>query len=198
VIVRKSPHPLTAEDLLRPDTPYGDCELWDGTAVVREPSGGGSDFVTARVTFALQLYLRDHALGRGTGSEAGWLVARDPDRLLAADAAFVSFARLPEIPSRGFCPCTPEFVVETRSPSDRWPTLLAKAGVWMGHGACVVWLIDPMSRTVTILRPGADPLTLGPGASADAEPTLPGFRVELASLFEGVPFDRPEDDVTLR
>ena len=37
--MRESPRLLTAEDLLDPVTPYRDCELWDGTAVVREPSG---------------------------------------------------------------------------------------------------------------------------------------------------------------
>ena len=195
--MRQSPRPLTAEDLLLPDNPYRDCELWDGTAVVRDSSGGATGFISARVTFRIQLYLRDHPIGRGTDREAGWLLARNPDRVLSADATFVSFKRLPEIPSRGFCPCAPEFVVETRSPDDRWPKMLAKAGVWMGHGTRVVWLVDPMSRTVTILRPGSEPLTLRPGDSADAEPIMPGFRVELTPLFEGVPYDPPHDDIQL-
>lgn len=195
--MRKNPHPLTAEDLLQPDTPYGDCELWDGAAVVREPSGGGSDIVNLRVGSQIQRFVETCDLGWVTGSEQGWLLARQPDRVLAADAAFVSYARLREIPARGFFPCAPDFVVETRSPDDSWTGLVTKAGVWMGHGTRVVWVIDPLRRTVLVLKPGAEPVTLRPGETADAEPVLPGFRVDLTSLFDRLPYETEWDDVYL-
>ncbi len=195
--VRESPHPLTAEDLLRPDNPYRDCELWDGTAVVREAGGGGSDIVNVRVATRIQNYVTTNDLGWVTGSEQGWLLARKPDRVLAADAAFVTYARLPEVPAASFFPCAPDFVVETKSPTDLWTALIAKGGVWMGHGARVVWLIHPGKRLVLVLRPGADPITLRMGDVADAEPVLPGFRVELKALFDRLPYDAKSGDVYL-
>ena len=36
---------ITAEDVLRPGGPWGDCEIWDGLPMVREPSGGRSEEV---------------------------------------------------------------------------------------------------------------------------------------------------------
>lgn len=195
--VRESPRPVTAEDLLDPVKPYRDCELWDGAAVVREPSGGSSDIVNVRVSTKIGAFVEALGLGWVTGSEQGWLLARGPDRVLAADAAFVSYARLPEVPAHGFFPCAPDFVVETRSPDDSWTALVAKAGVWMGHGTRVVWAIDPLRRTLVVLRPGADPIVLRPGAVADAEPVLPGFRVDVAALFDRLPYEADREDVSI-
>ena len=45
-------------------------------------------------------------------------------------------------------------------------------------------LRDPHDRTVTVYRPGARPETFNDAQELTAEPHLPGFRVEVARLFE--------------
>ncbi len=67
----------------------------------------------------------------------------------------------------------------------------------MGHGTRVVWVIHPAKRIVLVLRPGAVPITLHLGDTADAEPVLPGFRVELKALFDRLPYDAGGEDVYL-
>ena len=180
--------PLTAEDLLRPGNPYPKhCELWDGTLYAAEPSGGPAEVVGARLIAALSHHADAAGLGWVVGSNQGFLLARDPDRVLSPDVAFVSFATLPTLPARGFIDHAPDFAAEIRSPDDSARALHAKAGVWLGHRVQVVWAIDPIERTVTVYRPGADPTVVLEPDAADAAPVLPDFAVSLVGLFRGVP-----------
>lgn len=78
------------------------------------------------------------------------------------------------------------FMVEVRSPADPWASTLAKAGVWLAHGTAVVWAIDPRARCVIALRAGCTATEARLGGSVDASPALPGFRVDVATLFEGL------------
>lgn len=179
---------LTAEDLLRPGNPYPKhCELWDGTLYAAEPSGGPAEVVGARLIAALSHHVDAAGLGWVVGSNQGFLLARDPDRVLSPDAAFVSIASLPTLPARGFIDRAPDFAAEIRSPDDTARALHAKAGVWLGHRVRVVWAIDPIERTVTVYGPGADPAVVREPDAADAAPVLPGFCVSLVGLFRGVP-----------
>jgi len=45
-------------------------------------------------------------------------------------------------------------------------------------------VIDPRRRTVTVHRPGRDPLQLGEGETLDGGGILPGFRLPLSAIFE--------------
>ena len=121
------------------------------------------------------------------GSNQGFVVARDPDRVLSPDAAFVSHARLPHVPSEGFIEGTPEFLVEVVSPDDREPNVVAKAALWISHGALVAWVVCPAARRVTILRRGRAAEVVTEGGSADAAPALPGFEIPLERLFHHLP-----------
>ena len=177
---------ITAEDVLREGSPWRDCEIWDGIPMVCEPSGGWAQSVTMRVLLPLGNHVQAHDLGWVFPSEQGYLVARDPDRLLAPDASYVSRARLSGIPARGFLTLTPDFVVEVRSPTDQWEAVLEKCGIWIAHGAGVVWAVDPENRQVVVFRPGREPdLLIGRGA-ASAKPALPHFELQVEDLFAGL------------
>ncbi len=78
----------------------------------------------------------------------------------APDAASVSSKRvalLSEEDQARFAPICPEFVIEPRYPGDRPKD---RMGQWVANGVEVGWLIDPESRTVTIYRPGDQPVVL--------------------------------------
>lgn len=173
---------LTADDVLAPQYERG--ELWDGVFVVREPSGGWSGAVGFRVAGAIAGVLHD-AEGWAFDAGQGYTVAREPDRVLAPDVSFVSRARLKVPPTVGFIEGPPDFAVEVRSPSDGWTATIEKGGIWIGHGARVVWCIDPRARLVVVMRPGRAPLEIGPGATATARPVLP-LDLEVDSLFAGL------------
>ena len=175
---------ITAEDVLRCGSPYRDCEIWDGAAVLREPSGGESDYVAAQVVGPLQAHVRGHALGWVFLSSQGFLLARNPDRLLASDGAYVSRRRLPRIPKRGFIEMAPDFLIEVRSPDDTWEAVVEKCGIWIAHGTQCAWAIDPLTRTLAEFRPGQTPVVHESGSGvADAAPAVPGFAVPVADLF---------------
>ena len=178
--------PITAEDVLRRDSPWRECELWDGLPLVREPSGGQAEAVAARIVGPLSLHVREHGLGWVFLSSQGFLLARDPDRMLASDGAYVSKERLPKVPTQGFVPLAPDFLIEVRSPKDTWEQTVEKCGLWMAHGAGVVWAVDPRARKVAVFRADGTSEVLEGMGTASAAPVLPGFGVDLEDLFEGL------------
>ena len=175
---------ITAEDVLRPGGPWGDYEIWDGLPMVREPSGGPSEFVAARVVGPLLHHARERGDGRVVLSSHGFLLSRDPDRLLASDGAWISKERLPRVPRRGFTKAAPEFVLEVRSPRDSWEAVVQKCGIWIAHGTLCAWAIDPDTETVAVFRAGRAPELLRSRGAASAAPALPDFELEIAELFE--------------
>ena len=72
-----------------------------------------------------------------------------------------------------------------RSPSDSWTATIEKGGVWIGHGARVVWCIDPRARRVVVMRPGQEPERCAPGCLASVRPVL-DLEVALDDLFAGL------------
>ena len=189
MIPMKSPSPqplLTAEDLAAGGARYDHCELWDGHLLVHQPAFLRHDVVTARVIAPLERHVAERGLGWVVSSSAGFLLARNPDRVLSPDTAFVSKEHLPTIPERGYCPVAPDFCVEVRSTSQSWVAVAAKAGIWIAHGVRVVWAVDPESMTVAVFRPDEPPVEVTLGGAADAGPTLPDFRLEVGDLFRGL------------
>jgi Uma2 family endonuclease len=177
---------MTAEELERTSSAYPRAELWDGVLFVREPATPWHGSVEAHVVGALQAHPEVRRLGRVFGSSAGYLLARDPDRVLQPDASFVSLERLPSLPTRGFPLVAPDLVVEVRSPDSTWSETYAKGTVWMGHGVRVVWLLNPPQRQAIVLRAAQPPVVVGPGQSLDASPVL-DLRVPLDEVLRDVP-----------
>ena len=174
---------ISAEDLLREDSPWRDHEIWDGLPVVCEPSGGEADSVAARIVIPLGAYVYARRLGHMFLSSQGFLLARDPDRLLAPDGAFVAKARLPHVPKHGFLEMAPDFCIEVRSPADGWEAAVEKCGIWLAHGVQVAWAIDPLARRVAVFRHGLSSEVLHDSGTINASPALPGFSLDLGDIF---------------
>ena len=173
---------LTVDDVLS-DPKYERGELWDGAFVVREPSGGPHGAIEVSVAVLLR---RCEALLRSSrvlGSSTGYVVARQPDRVLSPDASVLSRERYPQMPQVGFIEGAPEMAVEIRSPKDSWISVVEKGGVWIGHGARLVWCIDPSSVTVVAMRPGREPEPHGEEAVLSLEP-LCDDTVSVRAIFE--------------
>lgn len=176
----------TAGDLLRAGFEYRRHELWDGVPVVKEPAGGWSSFVGVHLAARLAAYVVPRRLGCVGESSAGYFVSRAPDRVLSPDVSFVSRERLRAPPAAGYVPLSPDFVVEVKSPTDSWVSVVERGGVWIGHGVRLVWLVDPPKKTVLVLVPGREPVPFGPGTSLSGAPVLPRFRLRVDDLFEGL------------
>jgi Uma2 family endonuclease len=174
---------LTAEQMLLDPAYRKGWELWDNTPVVRDISGGMAEVCGAYLLAQLLAYVRSRNLGWVTGSNQGFHVARNPDRVLAPDVAFTSRRRLYQVPTRGWFPCAPDFAAEVRSPTDPWGHTMGRAAMWLSHGAHLAWAIDPDERIVTVVRPGHAARIVRPGVTIDLAPVLPRLRIRVASLF---------------
>ena len=81
---------LTIDDILS-DPRYKRGELWDGRFVVKEPSGGSAPRVGVSLVVTLAGIPEVRTFGRLLDASAGYVVARDPDRVLSPDVSLVSF-----------------------------------------------------------------------------------------------------------
>jgi Uma2 family endonuclease len=113
---------------------------------------------------------------------AGFQIESDPDTVRAPDIAFVSAARVDQIPLTGFARFAPDLAAEVVSPNDRPGELLAKAGQWLDAGARVVWVIDPLRGHAVVYRETGDVTLVAADGALDGDPVLPGLELRLAEF----------------
>lgn len=159
----------------------------EGDLIVMTPTGWSSGKRNLEIALALGAWAKRDGTGDAADSSTGFLLQDGAMR--APDAAWVLRARLdalsPEVKER-FLPLCPDFVVELRSPSDALATLQAKMEEWVGNGARLAWLIDPLERTVHVYRPGAEPEVMDDPSAVCGDPELPGFSLDLAPIWAPV------------
>lgn len=132
--------------------------------------------ICANITSLINPYVRGKGMGRIVSNDGGILTERDPDTVRGGDVAFYSYNRVPQGPlPAGYLDVVPELVFEVRSPSERWPRLITKAGEYLEAGVTVVCLLDQVSETVQVYRADELPQTL----HADDELHLPDILGDL-------------------
>ena len=77
----------------------------------------------------------------------------------------------------------PVLAVEILSPSDTQESITDKISAYLRAGVALVWIVEPVFRTIIIYRPDAQPQLVNLDQELSAEPHLPGFRVTVADLF---------------
>jgi len=131
-------------------------------------------------------FVRQQQLGKTLAAETGFIIARNPDTLLAPDVAFVRSDRLPRSGSRRhFAELAPDLVVEVISPSDSVANVTTMVMLWLDAGVRAVWVAEPSEQTVTTYAPDgtARVLRASAGDVLDGGDVLPGFRLPLADIF---------------
>ncbi len=173
---------VTGEELLLMSA--GLCELVEGRIEPMSPTGGEHGFLEFRLGRHLGNFVDERRLGWVTGGEVGLYTRRDPDTVRGADVVFVSRARLPERPSRGYLAVAPELVVEVLSPDDRWQDVRAKLDEYFAVGVERVWIVEPKNQAVLVYRSPVEFARLGLPDTLEGEGVLAGFRLPVAQLFE--------------
>lgn len=139
-----------------------------------------------RVTGRLFAWLQTQPEPRGevVCGEVGFILQHDPDTTVGIDAAVISAAMADANPGdTTLFDGVPLLAVEIRSPYDTEGEVADKVDDYLDAGTPVVWVISPAFRTVTVHRPGVDPVALDTSDTLDGGSELPGFSVPVADLF---------------
>jgi Uma2 family endonuclease len=177
-----SEEPLCVEDLeFLPEDSYR-YELWEGKLVRRKASKPRHGLVAGRVVAHLGAYLLQHPIGEIYVADAGFR-AGPGESLYCPDASYVSQERMAQASLDEFAPFAPDIAIEVRSPDNTHRQLERKARHYLAHGAQLVWVFYPRTRTVRVHRPGAPMETLQAEDLLIAEDVLPGFAVRVGDLF---------------
>jgi Uma2 family endonuclease len=130
-------------------------------------------------------FAEDHDLGQVLSNDAGVITERGPDTVRGADVAFYSYHRIPRGPlPKDYGEEPPELIVEVRSPSERWPKVLAKVAEYLNAGVLAVVVLDDDTRTALLCLADQAPRRLGPDDELSIPEILPGFAVPVRRFFE--------------
>jgi Uma2 family endonuclease len=156
----------------------------DGELIIMPPVTGRSGYRNIKLSQQLANWVDTNDLGVGFDSSTGFKLPNGADR--SPDASWVRRERLEALTEEqkdSFLPLAPDFVVELRSKTDLLKTLQAKMQEYMDNGVRLGWLIDPKSQRVEIYHPGKEVEVLEAPVSLSGEAVLPGFRLDLSSLW---------------
>ena len=178
---------FTAADLaaMPEHLPSGDVsfELHHGRLVPMSPPGATHGNLQVRI--GAELISQGEKKGYGKAfTEVGVVLARNPDHIVGADAAFVTSDSLPARESpEGYLETIPELVVEVRSKNDTAAEVSGKVADYLQAGSKSVWVVDDASATVAEYRPNSPPRVYRKSDTLTCNDLIPGFRLGLDDLF---------------
>ncbi len=165
------------------------AELIAGRIVPVMPTGR----VPNRVAFRISRSLDDHAQATGRGEAYTDNIGFAIPPLSSGRESFPPDASyfLGPFPANvmRFLEGPPTFAVEVRSEGDYGDAaeeeMAAKRADYFEAGTAVVWDVDPVARRIYKYRAGApdQPEIFIPGQQADAEPAVPGWRIDVDRIF---------------
>jgi Uma2 family endonuclease len=142
---------MTAEELYDLPDREMPCELVRGERRMMTPAGYDHGRIESKLAYALSHCVVQNSLGAILTSDTGFLLARNPDTVRAADVAFLRRDRVDPPDRQGpYYPGAPDLAVEIVSPTDRAGEIDEEVQDWLNHGCQVVWLANPTWRTVTV------------------------------------------------
>jgi Uma2 family endonuclease len=131
---------------------------------------------------AVWAWNRQTKSGRTFDSSGGFTLPNGAVR--SPDVTWVGQPKADEIPSGiTFPELVPDFIIELRSKSDSLTTLRKKMEEYQANGVHLGWLINPQQQQVEMYRPGQPVEVLQSPRSLDGGDVLPGFTIDLSSIF---------------
>ena len=174
----------TIEDLYKVE---GKAELVNGEIVEMPPAGEEPGAAGFEIAVSLREYARRTRHGRAFPDGVGFKVNLPHRESFSPDAAYHVG---PPMGMR-FVEGAPIFAVEVRSENDYSPAaeraMAAKRADYFACGTLVVWDVDLQSEDVIKSYKASNPdhpVIFRRGDIADAEPAVPGWRMNVNDLFE--------------
>jgi Uma2 family endonuclease len=179
--------PLTVADLaaLPSVLPSGPVryELNNGGLVVMAPPGGQHGSSQGSISGQLKLQGEWRGLGKAW-AEVAVILWRNPDRVVAPDAAFLANFGFPfRYSPEAYLETIPHLAVEIRSKNDTQPEIDQKVADYFKAGVLVVWVADPVQETITEYRPGVPMRVYAATDILTIEDVIPGFQMTVRQAF---------------
>ncbi len=167
----------------------GKAELIGGRIVPLMPTGHRPNLVAFRIARSLDDFVRVSGRGVAYTDNMGFAVLELPSgrESFSPDAAYY----LGPLPTddMDFVEGSPTLAVEVRSKTDYGNAvevaMAAKRADYYLAGTPAVWDVDPRAKCIRSYRADApdDPILFVEGQVADAEPTVPGWRMAVNDIF---------------
>ena len=178
---------MTADEFLVYPVRDAKAELVRGELRVSPPAGGPHGVAASNVIAALILHLHQHPIGRVFGDGVGYELLRLPRTVRVPDASFVRADRLPaEGVGPGLLKLAPDLAIEVLSPSETASELEEKLDDYLISGTPLIWVIDPVRRTVMIVSADAPVRWLREGDVLDGGTVVTEFTCAVSEIFTGI------------
>ena len=136
--------------------------------------------IGVNVIIPLGSYIRENKLGRLYTIETTFQLS---DRVVKPDIAFVSTERLSDDKYKGM-PVAPDLAIEIVSPTDKQYDVTEKAFAYLKSGTRLVWVIEPVAKTVMVYRSEKDFTLLTFEDTLTGENVVEGFTCPVAQFFQ--------------
>ena len=172
------PIKMTLEEFLESD--LEGYEYIKGELIPVPPTSMEHGDISADLFWFLSLHVRENQLGRVYMPDTGFRVG---ERVLMPDIAFLSNEHIPADRSKA-SPVPPDLAVEVVSRTDIGYQIEEKAFAYLEAGTQLVWVLKPVSKTVTVYRSEVDITLLTRNDTLTGENVVEGFSCQVAELFE--------------
>ncbi len=165
------------------DNPQMRLELTaTGEVIIMVPAGWESSERNGDLTTQVSTWNRQAKLGKVFDSSGGFTLPNGA--VLSPDVTWIEKSKFANVSAKvAFPAIVPDFVIELRSMTDSLKTLQAKMLEYQANGVRLGWLINPQQQQVEIYRLGQPVEVLQSCHSLDGEDVLPGFTLDLSSIF---------------
>ena len=163
-------------------------ELWDGKIIAMPPAKPRHGAVIMQLSYYLGAHVYENKLGKLFDGQTGFRLSME--HCFEPDISYVSKERMDLIlPAGGLDAmfhAAPDLAVEVLSPSDSITKTERRMQLYLSYGARLAWMVDPKNKTVRVYLPGRGFELLRGDRMLTGNSVLPGFRVSLAKIFEGI------------
>lgn len=188
--VRSSAMIVTVEAFMTSEHPDKKVELVRGEVRVTPGPGAPHSIATYNLVAALTSFVSPKKLGRVFGDGVSYELVRIPLTVRMPDASFVRADRFPSNGiGSGWFRFAPDLVVEVLSPSETASLLEEKLHDYMVAGTPLIWVVDPVRRTVMVMAADTPVSWLNEEDTLTGGSVMPGFTCPVADIFEGIARD---------
>ncbi len=178
---------MTAEEFFawagRPENRDRHFEMDRGKVVEMSRPGERHGFICGNVARILGNFTFQQRKGYVCSNDTDLILERDPDTVRGPDVVLYGDVRRYDDLDTKYPDRSPALAIEVLSPNDQWGKVTQRITLFLTHGIPLVWLVDPVGRTVTVYRPNQLPQVIEEDEELTGGDVLPEFRCRVAELF---------------